>query len=151
MSELSIEDLLEIVDGICSSVVGLPAVYETSGDKMNINGMAASIVISGAWNGIVIVRTSIKYLNSVATKMFNANPKEVNDEDRADALCELTNMLGGTVKSLLPETCDLALPSIETVQSMGDEVGIKWYAFSCNNERFEIAVIPTSLTHARAA
>jgi chemotaxis protein CheX len=44
--------------------------------------------------------------------MFGLEGDSVAKEDMKDSLGELVNMVGGGVKSLLPETCVLSLPTV---------------------------------------
>ena len=44
--------------------------------------------------------------------MFGMEPDEVSADEVADAVGELTNMVGGNIKSLLPEPSLLSLPTV---------------------------------------
>jgi len=135
-----IEDLCDIVEGICFATAGLSATYVSSGDEKRTNDMVASIEISGAWHGVVCLSTSMRFVDSVAAVMFDTNSVVVTEDDRFDALCELTNILGGSIKSLLPENCDLALPRIDPIPIVDGQPGAEWHSFSCNDELFSIAI-----------
>ena len=43
--------------------------------------------------------------------MFGMPAGEVTGDDIRDVVCELANMTGGTVKSVLPGSCFLSLPT----------------------------------------
>lgn len=71
----------------------------------------AAIAIHGSWSGHVVVATTDAVLRTTVASMCLVHPHECTDADLADALLELTNMLGGSVKSLLPDDCRLGLPT----------------------------------------
>ena len=49
--------------------------------------------------------------------MFGAEPGDLSDDEVSDALGELTNMVGGNIKSLLPAPSQLSLPSVAAGES----------------------------------
>ncbi len=68
--------------------------------------------ISGEWNGTVFVQCSVEHASAAAEAMFMAEPGTLGDDEVSDALGELTNMIGGNIKSLLPEPSKLSIPSV---------------------------------------
>lgn len=73
---------------------------------------AGVVQISGAWDGAVTVQCSARAARHAAQTMFGLSDEEVSVSDLQDALGELTNMTGGNIKALLPETCFLGLPVV---------------------------------------
>lgn len=73
--------------------------------------VSACVNISGAWNGSVAMRCDAALATKAAAVMFGLGDAEPSAVDVQDALCELTNMVGGNVKALLPEPSHLSLPS----------------------------------------
>ena len=69
--------------------------------------------------------------------MFALEPQNAADDDLRDTLQELTNMLGGTVKSALPEPCELSLPQL-TDES---DPALPWNHFRCHGEPLRVAVV----------
>ena len=136
MSVINEEELREIVEVVWMTALELPigdgVAFEPSPSEYKVS----QISISGAWEGFVTVRASVQFLTQAAGRMFSCSVDEVSDPDRGDALTELTNMLGGTVKCLLPETCDLSLPSILDE----DKPELDWVYFSCNDTLLAVAV-----------
>ncbi len=47
-----------------------------------------------------------------AAVMFSASPVQVTAADMQDAVAELTNMLAGNIKGLLPQGCFMSLPTV---------------------------------------
>ncbi|GAA3290004.1 MULTISPECIES: chemotaxis protein CheX [Dactylosporangium] len=74
--------------------------------------VTASVSVTGAWRGHVLVSCSEAAAKHVAAALLGIEFEEVAEEDVADALGELANIIGGNVKSLLPEPCALSLPHV---------------------------------------
>lgn len=140
MSVISEEELQEIVEVVWMTVLELPVQAGNPSDLAVCDYVTAMIEISGAWNGLVAVRASEQFLNHAAALMFSVDRADVTEMDCRDTLTELTNMLGGTVKCLLPETCDLALPVILAIEA--DDGEHEWMDFSCEQLPLAVAVSP---------
>jgi chemotaxis protein CheX len=72
--------------------------------------VVASISMTGAWDGHVVVSMSDSAAHAVAAAMLDLDVDAVTDADILDAAGELVNVVGGQVKSLLPQPCQLSLP-----------------------------------------
>ena len=70
----------------------------------------ARIGISGEWNGEVFVTVSQPAAAAITTRMTRI--AEPTASDISDALGELANIVGGNVKSLMPDECLLSLPDV---------------------------------------
>lgn len=79
-------------------------------------GREAAVVIDGAWHGILLVRCSERLLERLCASMFQrfatGDPAEMED-----TLRELANIVGGNLKTVLPESDDgaglrLSLPRV---------------------------------------
>lgn len=140
MNMLSEEELNEIVDVVCMTVLDMP-VHPGGQDALQAGEyLTASIAISGGWSGVVKVRASIGLLNHAAAHVFSIGAEEVEPRDRIDTITELTNMLGGTVKCMLPANCDLALPEIVPGEKKGRERH-EWTYFRCDTLPLAVAVV----------
>ena len=85
---------------------------ELAGDTMT-----GCVHISGDWQGSVIVEVSAAHAQRAAEAMFAADEGSLSPEEIGDALGELTNMVGGNLKGLLPAPSKLSLPSVASGQS----------------------------------
>ncbi|MBT8227352.1 MAG: chemotaxis protein CheX [Dactylosporangium sp.] len=74
--------------------------------------VSASVSVTGSWRGHVVLSCSVRAAKSAAGALLGVELEEVTTEDIADALGELANIIGGNVKSLLPEPCALSLPHV---------------------------------------
>lgn len=73
---------------------------------------SASVSISGAWRGHVILECSQRAALLVAAALLAVPEDEASEEDVADAVGELVNMIGGNVKSLVDSPSMLSLPHV---------------------------------------
>jgi chemotaxis protein CheX len=81
--------------------------------------VTGSVSVTGAWRGPVLVGCSDGASRNAAAALLGIELDEVTDDDVADALGELANIIGGNVKSLLPEPCALSLPHVHVEGAAG--------------------------------
>jgi chemotaxis protein CheX len=72
--------------------------------------VVASISLTGAWDGHVIVSMTEAAAMMITAAMLDLDAATVADADINDATGEWVNVVGGNVKSLLPQPCQLSLP-----------------------------------------
>ncbi len=139
MSKFTEEDLKEVVEVVCMTVLELPVQSISASDFNFKDYLKCGISIYGAWSGTVQVRAGVGFLDRAASRMFDIKLDDVEPMDRIDTFAELNNMLGGTIKSLLPEPCGLSLPQIITVDDVKDSAQ-DWYYYLCDNQALAISV-----------
>ena len=150
MSVISEEELQEIVEVVWMTALDLPIMPGQAAELALSEYVTSEITISGAWEGMVTIRASEQFLTHAASVMFSCTQDDVSEMDRTDALTELTNMLGGTVKCLLPETCDLSLPSILPDESI-EAVQHEWCTLDCEGRPLAVAVTEVAAGAKQAA
>ncbi len=107
----TVEDVVSIATDVWSSLnLDLEQTAPTL-DDAEITG-SASVSISGSWDGIVRLDFAAGLPGELAAAMFMMEPADVSEDEIADAVGELANMLGGNLKSLLPEHSRLSLLSV---------------------------------------
>jgi chemotaxis protein CheX len=79
--------------------------------------MTGCVHVSGEWQGSVFLQCSAEHAQGAAEAMFAADPGSLSDDEISDALGELTNMVGGNIKSLLPAPSSLSVPSVAAGES----------------------------------
>jgi chemotaxis protein CheX len=107
---LSPEDVAQIVDDIVGAFLADRATEAPAGDDPG--EVVACVHVTGAFTGSVICSVSAEFATLCATRMLAVDPSEVDDEAVADAIGEVVNMIGGSVKALLPEPSALSLPLV---------------------------------------
>ena len=115
------DDLRVIAEQVWSSYLDLdgasPLVPQPA--EKPASDVTASVSVTGAWRGHVLVSCSDQAAKNVAAALLGIEFEEVAEEDVADALGELANIIGGNVKSLLPEPCALSLPHVHVESAAG--------------------------------
>lgn len=107
--------------------------------------VAASVQITGGWNGAVVLFCPVALARQVASVMFAIDEREASADQVQDALGELANIISGGVKGLLPGECHLSLPTVAdgTVYSLrvrGSRVVLE-AAFECDGHQFTLSIL----------
>lgn len=111
---LSKHQILEISQEIWESLLGME--IEPSDEAGNPfadskRTMTGFVNIGGAWEGTVLLEVSDTLSQRFAATMLGMT-ETVSFQDVADSLGELTNMVGGNIKSLLPAPSNLSIPAV---------------------------------------
>lgn len=107
-------ELGEIVEQVWSSfldgeIVALPG---DGSDAMTGTRMVASVSISGEWTGHLMIIAGTECAKAIAGSMFQMEPDEISTAEVADALGEIANMVGGSVKGMVGVAAALSLPQV---------------------------------------
>ena len=107
--------------------------------------VAASVQITGGWNGAVVLFCPAALARRVAAVMFAIDEQEASADQIQDALGELTNIISGGVKGLLPGKCYLSLPTVAdgtvyTLRVRGSRVVFE-AAFTCDGHQFKLSLL----------
>ena len=106
------EHVAEVAGAVWDSFLGLPLQLSPDSPEPAAGGMSGVVTISGAWRGAVVLQCPSEHAVAAAEAMFAAQPGSLSPAEVADALGELTNMVGGNLKNLLPEPTSLSIPSV---------------------------------------
>jgi chemotaxis protein CheX len=113
------DDIVAIVEEVWTSFLGEDTGAEprlVGWDRQAADAVAAemtgSVKISGAWNGSVSLGFPVRLAAAAAGAMFMSEPGDLKDDDICDAVGELTNMVGGTIKSTVPAPSVLSIPTV---------------------------------------
>jgi chemotaxis protein CheX len=145
--------VIEAIETIWSTMLGLSAEAQPNApamlDPIRPNVYTCCIQISGKWEGAVTVECSNTLARRIAAIMFSSDPLEVNSEQVMDALGEMTNMVGGNIKSLLPEPSRLSMPSVtkgsDYIFTVAGGRSLARLTFQCDGKPFQVAVIERNL------
>jgi chemotaxis protein CheX len=117
---LDTQTVQSIADEVWPSLVGdgeafVPVPVPPPGDVVS-----AWVDITGPWTGSVVVTCAPATAAALTESVLMTRPPTVvDDEDVADALGELANVLGGNIKSVLPGPASLGLPQIGSAPPTG--------------------------------
>lgn len=107
------DDLIEIVDTIWASFfdgevnAGEPTEFST-------HTRTGLIHVHGQQEASINIKVNEALAQEIASMMFGIPAQELADDEITDALGEITNMLGGSVKAYLPGESTLSLPTVIT-------------------------------------
>lgn len=76
------------------------------------NTLAGCVQITGEWQGTVTLYAPKQLGKKVAGSMYAMDESEMDDQQVQDVMGEITNMIAGNIKSLLPTPCSISLPSV---------------------------------------
>jgi len=112
--DISHDTIQEVVRSIWETVLGwdiqpTPALDLPHGNRAFRTGF---IQIAGAWQGAVVCIGSGVLVRRAAATMFGLSHDALTVELLHDAFGELTNMIGGNLKALLPGPSFLCLPAV---------------------------------------
>ncbi len=110
---VTVEEVVDITREVWSSFLGLDLEPLYLDDLPTTGASMSGVVgISGAWNGSVAVECGVEHAQAAAEAMFAAEAGSLAPEEVADAWGELTNMVGGNIKSLFPAPSALSVPTV---------------------------------------
>ena len=112
--EIISNDIENITRNIWSSMLGL----DLERNSGIITNLAPELVgystLTGNFHCIVSLHISQTFARRSASIMYSIELEEIYDEQVKDAVAELTNMIGGNIKSLLCPDSKLSLPKVTT-------------------------------------
>lgn len=138
MHDLAVE-LGSISRNIWSVVLGLE--LDTSAGAPSSDVLAGVVRITGAWEGAVVLRCDRRVAARAAAILFGVDPAHTTPEQENDVLGELTNVVGGNLKALLPQPSRLSLPIVHSAS--GPELEgtlLADVALSCQGDAVRVQV-----------
>ncbi|MGY1638412.1 chemotaxis protein CheX [Geodermatophilus sp. SYSU D00742] len=105
----------EIADQAWAALVGEDEVLVPLPGGLGTDTLSSWVHIVGPWTGTVVLTCDRSTAEELAVAMLREHaPAVLDDEDVADALGELANVVGGNVKAVLPGPSVLGLPEVGT-------------------------------------
>jgi chemotaxis protein CheX len=112
----------EIVRSIFSTMLNMELADIGDSAPCDQESLLAAVQIAGAWTGSVVLSLPPDMARAASAAMLQMPLDDVTDEDRRDIAAELTNMVGGNLKSVLPGPSFLSLPTIVSGREFGMHV-----------------------------
>lgn len=110
-------DILTITQNVLETMVNLGVCEgESTQTCAQRERMTGCVQISGTWRGAVVIQTTEGFVRRAACEMLGIDEGQVTAADMEDTLAEITNMIGGNIKSQVPGPSYLSLPSVTTGQ-----------------------------------
>lgn len=107
------EQIVAITQDVWSSFTGTAigsASEEVALDAGDVT--VGRVAVTGPWQGCVLLACPTQLARNAASAMFERPAEQLTDDEVADALGELTNMVAGNIKSLLPGPSRLSMPAV---------------------------------------
>jgi len=106
--------------------------------------LTTSVDISGAWVGTVSITCSPALAKHLAATMLACPQDDATAADVRDVIAELTNVVGGNMKGVLPGPSKLSIPRVErgSAPSATGKGSRHW--FDCDGQAFSVSVFETS-------
>jgi CheY-specific phosphatase CheX len=76
------------------------------------NTLAGCVQISGEWQGTVALYAPMELGKKIAKTMFGLDETAVDNQKAKDIIAEITNIIAGNIKAILPSPCSISLPSV---------------------------------------
>ena len=140
-------ELRDLMTTLWQSVLGLELRHddEVMNPLNQDHTVAASVQITGDWEGALAIFCPAPLARQVSAVMFDTTPAETSSELIQDAMGELANIIGGGVTALHPGECHLSLPTVAdgTVFSLrvrGSKV-VSEVGFECEGHSFKVTLL----------
>jgi chemotaxis protein CheX len=112
---VSTDDIYAITENVFTTMIESHLeIVEDSALTLDQSPITGCVQIAGQWTGAVMVQTTNELASKVACKMLALPDDTANFTDCQDSIAELTTMIGGNIKSLVPGPSILSLPSVTT-------------------------------------
>jgi chemotaxis protein CheX len=139
------DTIQDSVATIWSSILGLEARPTDKAVAFTSRGnLTGCILITGRWQGAVTLDCPEALAARATAVMFGLDRKDVDRDQTYDALGELTNMIAGNFKSLLPQPCDLSLPTVTQGTDYAfriiDSEVVNRFGFECDDYPFVVTI-----------
>jgi chemotaxis protein CheX len=112
----------QIVQSIFGTMLGMEVARVESGASTFQEELMGTIQIAGATSMSVVLAVSDGVALASAAAMLQLSSEDVTDDDQRDVVAELTNMIGGNLKSLVPGPLFLSLPTVVAGRDLGLQV-----------------------------
>lgn len=104
-------DLVRLVAYVYDAMLGCSAVPADGANLSEDSRFTAAVHYVGAWKGALVVECSAAQAGRWAERLMPIDPP-ATEEDARDGLGELTNVIAGNLKPLLPGGVSLSMPSV---------------------------------------
>jgi chemotaxis protein CheX len=123
MADISSLDLVAMIktaaEEVFETMLSMSVAVENDTEKVEIDGQryVGTVSVAGKVLGNLNLHVGQEFAKLITAEMLGSEPDEVETDEIEDVIGELSNMVGGNVKSRLCDesfTCQLSIPSITT-------------------------------------
>lgn len=146
MNDLDAE-LEQTVVMIWEAMFVRPLLRTTDQAAGDFDGLTGIVSLEGEFQGAVLVHCATALASRLTADLFGGEG-ELDVADVQDAVGELTNMIAGNIKSILPSPCNLGLPVVAIgrdyqLQVMGTETAGD-VTFESDGDRLRVCMVRQS-------
>ncbi len=143
---IDLEIAHRLVQSVWEQVLGLEVCFDPAPAGVARPGgwLEGCVRVRGAWEGAIHLACPPALARRAAAAMFALSVPEVSVEETRDSLGELTNIVGGNLKALLPGPSTLGLPRVvEVLDADEADAGCPLFqaAFHCQDEPLLLTII----------
>ena len=145
------EQIVGITQDVWGSFTG--KAIQVAGDEVLPDGghvTVGCVAVTGDWQGWVLLACPTQLARTAASAMFDLPAEKLTDEEVADALGELTNMIAGNIKSLMPGPSRLSMPAVTVGASytrrMPRAVLVNTVSLACEGVLLTVSIWQTRLS-----
>ena len=106
-----------IIQDTWAATLGFQVERRVSEEFSATGAFTVSVRITGAWDGKVRLLCPDPLARLIAGAIFQLDADKVGHDEIVDALSEITHIVGGNLKALLPQPVTLSLPALENPSS----------------------------------
>ena len=106
--------VIRVVEDVFSTMLGMQVASCPPGE-LAVKSLTASVHFVGVWKGALLLTCGARQASAFAARLMpirSGRQEAISDEDVADTLGEIVNMIGGNLKSVLPPGVVLSMPSV---------------------------------------
>jgi chemotaxis protein CheX len=111
MNATYVSEIEQIVQMIFETMLSM-TIQRTEGGVGEPHRLLGTIQVTGGDPVSLVLSVSDGVARVGSANMLAMSPDEVTEEDQRDVVAELTNMLGGNLKSIIPGSHYLSLPTV---------------------------------------
>jgi chemotaxis protein CheX len=142
-------DIASIVDDLGALYLGTSMPALTGGGLQTPNVWTSRVSIHGTWNGMLVISCTREFAVQATSDLLGVSAAEVSEEDAADGVGELANVIAGNLKAIISSavgsSCRLSLPRVEREPGQpegGHQPRQLW--FSWRGNLFCVTLVPDS-------
>lgn len=108
---LEIDEYLQVIDSVFGTM--LDVAIEGCDRPMARADLATAVVyFAGSWPGAMLLQCDVQAACTITGRLMRFDPPPNMDDDVRDSLAEISNMIAGNLKAVLPHGATVSIPAI---------------------------------------
>lgn len=143
------DHVAEVVESVFSAMLSLP--ISRGRDHSAVCGsaqVASAVHISGGFSGIVLFLCTESFARRAASIMLETPPADISLSEMHDTVAEISNIIGGGIKSILPGPSVLSLPTVthgsDYHMHVPRTVRLAHLELTCHDEPLQVRILESN-------